>query len=103
MFKVEENKELAVALNCSAQAISNWKKDGVPAIVERRAIEILKKKGIVSEPETPYLVPAAGTKKPSQLFIEGLIATFNDEQLKEAARAILEVEAREDLKRTSSQ
>ena len=59
-FCVEENQQLAEALGCTAQAVSNWKRSGVPAIVERRALEILRERGMapaaptVNDPRPDY-------------------------------------------------
>lgn len=42
-FGVSEDQELAAIMGKSAQAISNWRRTGVPAIAERQAIAILQK------------------------------------------------------------
>lgn len=54
IFGVSENQELADKLKCSAQAISNWKRDGVPALAERKARALMVELGIVSESSEPH-------------------------------------------------
>lgn len=40
-FEVEEDQQLAEKLGKSAAAISKWRKYGVPALAERKALELL--------------------------------------------------------------
>jgi hypothetical protein len=43
---VKDDKDLADILGKTPGAISNWRKSGIPAIVERKAIALLKERGI---------------------------------------------------------
>ena len=54
-FQVKEDQELASLLGKTAGAISKWRAAGeIPALAERRALELLAERGIVCEKETPY-------------------------------------------------
>jgi hypothetical protein len=74
-FGVRDNTELARELNCTAQAISNWNATGIPALAERKALAILKQKGIVAEPITPYQVE---TKKVEHTPVAEVILDVTD-------------------------
>jgi hypothetical protein len=54
LFKVEEDQQLADIFDRTPGAVSNWRKTSVPASIERRASEIMRERGIVSEPPTLY-------------------------------------------------
>lgn len=54
IFGVKEDQDLAPIFDRKKGAISVWRRSGIPAIIERRALELMAERGIVSEPETPY-------------------------------------------------
>jgi hypothetical protein len=63
-FGCKDDQALADIFNkADKSVVSHWRKKGVPAAVERRANEIMRERGIVSEAETPY---QSETKKAEQ-------------------------------------
>lgn len=60
-FEVSDDKDLAEILGRSPGAISNWRKTGIPAAIERKAYKIMEERGIttkeagkVAEPSPDY-------------------------------------------------
>jgi len=52
LFGVREDQELADIFKRSPGAVSNWRKTGVPASIERRADELLKERGEIPQTQT---------------------------------------------------
>lgn len=54
IFNCKEDKDLAEVFGRDKSVVSHWRKKGLPPAIEKRALELMKERGIVSEPETPY-------------------------------------------------
>ncbi|NTV50960.1 MAG: hypothetical protein HGB32_15350 [Geobacteraceae bacterium] len=53
-FNCAEDTDLGKIFNRSGSAVSVWRKKGLPSSIKERANELMKERGIVSEPKTPY-------------------------------------------------
>jgi hypothetical protein len=57
IFGVQEDKELAAIFGRKKSVVSTWRVNGIPAIIERKANELINNTGknIVAEGEVQYL------------------------------------------------
>jgi hypothetical protein len=55
-FGVKDDQDLAIELGKTPGAISKWRKSGIPANAERKALEILTERGLISS-EMPPEIP----------------------------------------------
>lgn len=55
-FNCKEDTDLGALFNRGGSVVSVWRKKGLPAAIEKRAMELMEERGIVADPRPNYSV-----------------------------------------------